>query len=100
LGDDIVDIARGDADIGLGLHVGRAVDVAHHGRIRIGGLQLPELVAAAPAVWGRLQESASLPPEPVPERLLRWGHLRESGTCGWTGAIGRGGAGDVRPWRR
>ena len=43
-GDDIVDVAGGDADIRLSLHVGRGIDVAHHRRIGIGGLELPQLV--------------------------------------------------------
>jgi hypothetical protein len=34
-GDDVVNVARGDADVGLGLHVGRAVDVADDGGIGV-----------------------------------------------------------------
>ena len=42
--DDLDRVRRGAADVGLGLHRRRRVDVADHDRARMFGLPLPELV--------------------------------------------------------
>ncbi len=45
IGDDVVDVAGGDADVALGFHVGGAVDVADDGGVGVEGFQLSHAIA-------------------------------------------------------